>query len=169
MAMLDMEIHEHRSLSLAAGLRPAVRLNGSSDLCWELWSPELFSRHPDCEFYCYTKLVGRCKNFAARNAPSSQWPKNYHLTFSLSETNGRWFDWMLEHGVNVAVVFEGDIPSRYLGHRTIDGDKCDARFLDESPRVVGLSAKGVARHDLTGFVVREGRTPKHPNSSLFVL
>ena len=51
--------------------RPAVRLNGTSDLRWERIFPELFDMFPDVTFYDYTKVPGR------------KTPPNYHLTFSL--------------------------------------------------------------------------------------
>ena len=59
---------------------------------------------------------------------------------------------VLDRGGNVAVVFE-ELPKTYGGFEVIDGDEHDLRFLDASPRIVGLLAKGRARSDITGFRV----------------
>ena len=60
---------------------------------------------------------------------------------------------MLELGGTVAVVFWPEIPqsSRIP---VINGDEHDARFLDPAGTIVGLTAKGQARFDLSGFTVR---------------
>ena len=63
----------------------------------------------------------------------------------------------IKHGVNVAVVFSTKkgqpLPAEYLGRPVIDGDETDLRFLDPSGVIVGLRAKGRAKHDCSGFVV----------------
>jgi hypothetical protein len=41
----------------------------------------------------------------------------------------------------------------YKNRRVIDGDEYDMRFLDEPNVVVGLSAKGKAKKDTSGFVI----------------
>jgi hypothetical protein len=47
----------------------------------------------------------------------------------------------------------------------IDGDANDLRFLDPSPCIVGLRAKGKgARSDRTGFVL-DAAPPPHPEES----
>ena len=132
---------------------PAVRLNGTSDIIWEKIFPELFELFPDVQFYDYTKHVARF---------NKSWvlPKNYHLTFSKSETNNREVNQVLRNGGNVAVVFE-KLPKTYKEKRgrftkrlkVIDGDKSDFRFLDKKNVIVGLTAKGAARKDQSGFVV----------------
>jgi hypothetical protein len=128
---------------------PAVRLNGTSDIPWERMrgtdGQTLMEKFPSVQFYDYTKRPARHKL-----------PPNYHLTFSLSETN--LVDAMTEHatGRNVAVVFptrKGDpLPSTWHGLRVIDGDESDLRFLDEPRVIVGLRAKGRAKGEATGFV-----------------
>jgi hypothetical protein len=50
------------------------------------------------------------------------------------------------------VVFK-KLPKKYLGRKVIDGDETDLRFLDPKNSIVGLIAKGKARHDQSGFVV----------------
>ncbi len=53
----------------------------------------------------------------------------------------------------MAVVFAGALPKSYLGRRVVSGDDNDLRFLDPKGVVVGLSTKGRAKKDKTGFVV----------------
>jgi hypothetical protein len=55
----------------------------------------------------------------------------------------------------VAVVFAGKtLPDTYLGRNVINGDEHDARFLDPVGCIVGLKAKGKAKKDMSGFVVK---------------
>jgi hypothetical protein len=54
---------------------------------------------------------------------------------------------------NLAVVFRGTMPEKFLGRKVINGDKDDLRFLDPKNVVVGLKAKGKARKDNSGFVI----------------
>ena len=158
--LLRHEIHEHVYEAETLGMIPAIRLNGTSDIPWESEHGELFLQFSNVQFYDYTKIPLRIESFLeARYNCYDVWPDNYHLTFSLSEHNSHHAEAVLEAGGNVAVVFDGELPTSYLGYTVIDGDHYDARFLDPSPVVVGLSAKGsVAREDdRTGFVVRAGR------------
>ena len=81
-------------------------------------------------------------------------PKNYNLTFSRSETNENDCISILKRGGNVAVVFRGKaLPTHWQGFPVINGDENDLRFLDPKGVVVGLSAKGKAKTDTSGFVV----------------
>jgi ribosomal protein L34 len=130
----------------------AVRLNGTSDLPWHRIRTDsgrtILEEYPDVQFYDYTK-----------RPVFSALPPNYHLTFSYAgPENVAHADGMLVLGVNVAVVFDTprgkDLPEQWHGFRVIDGDKHDLRFLDPDGVVVGLRAKGRARKDTSGFVVR---------------
>jgi hypothetical protein len=128
-------------------LTPCVRINGTSDL--PSLAREVAKLCPDVQFYDYTKLP----------KPYKRKLKNYHLTFSRSETNLDECLDALENGVNVAVVFEKTLPKKWLGYEVINGDETDLRFLDKKGKngkglIVGLSAKGKAKKDKTGFVVR---------------
>ena len=49
---------------------------------------------------------------------------------------------------------KASIPSTYKGYNVIDGDKDDLRFLDVPNSVVALYAKGQAKKDNSGFVIR---------------
>jgi hypothetical protein len=155
MFMIDLakEITNFVKLAAKHGLTPAIRLNGTSDIRWETIPIEytmkdgsivsvrnLMTLFPDVQFYDYTKIVNR------RNLP-----KNYHLTFSLAESNEPAAIAALKNGMNVAAVFH-KVPKVYLGHPVIDGDKSDLRFLDDTGVIVGLKAKGKAKRDTSGFV-----------------
>jgi hypothetical protein len=135
---------------------PAVRPNGTSDLPWERMpvkgTQTLMQAFPDVTFYDYTKNVKR----ALANAKGEH-PANYYLTFSRSEDNEADCLRVLAAGGNVAVVFNvkkgGPLPETWHGYRVINGDKHDLRFLDPKGVVVGLTAKGRAKKDTSGFVV----------------
>ena len=130
----------------------AVRPNGSTDIAFEYIKgyngqtlPEQF---PDVQFVDYTKSMKRILN---PNRPS-----NYHLTFSLSETNMDQAIHVLANRKNVAVVFGDGQPETFMGHRVIDGTEQDLRHLDPQPVIVGLDPKGSkAKNDTSGFVVRD--------------
>lgn len=156
MLQLVKEITNFVKLAAKHGLTPAIRLNGTSDIRWETMTAphptdtdgfdrpmiysNLMSVFPNVQFYDYTKLSNR-KNL----------PKNYHLTFSLAESNEADAIAALKNGMNVAAVFH-KVPKVYLGHPVIDGDKSDLRFLDARGVIVGLKAKGKAKRDTSGFV-----------------
>lgn len=139
------------------GLTPCVRVNGTSDLPW--LALEMAARFPMVQLYDYTKHA----------RPWERVRHNYHLTFSHSESNAAECEAALEHGVNVAVVFDTkrdqSLPISFYQtrNRVIDGDVSDLRFLDKFVSVrgvpqgrgviVGLRAKGRARKDCSGFVV----------------
>ncbi len=123
------------------GNRLAMRLNVLSDLPWERIVPSLFSDFPRVVFYDYTKVPNRIT------------PANYTLTFSRSETNESAALTEYQNGRNVAVVFRTKtLPSTWNGIPVFNGDQTDLRFLD-GRGVVGLYAKGRAKHDASGFVV----------------
>jgi hypothetical protein len=146
LARLTREIAAHVRRAERLGLRPAVRLNGTSDLPWERIAPEIFAQFPDVQFYDYTASVERA---TARNLPA-----NYSLTFSRKE--GRDADALrvLRANGTAAVVFRGhDLPAAWRGFPVVDGRIHDLRFLDPRGVVVGLSALGRARYDASGFVV----------------
>ena len=104
---------------------------------------ELF---PDVQFYDYTKLENRFTK-------GQKLPANYHLTFSRAEDNDHKLPEVLKH-TSAAVVFSGELPATWRGYPVIDGDEHDARFTDAGAGVIiGLRAKGRARHDASGFVV----------------
>lgn len=138
------------------GIKPCVRLNGTTDVRWEMFAvtrdgvdySSVFEAFPEVQFYDYTKI-------ANRNVHNIH---NYSLTFSYSEANPAYAKQVQiakDKGLNIAVVFRSAdvIPDYFLGLPTIDGDKDDLRFLDMTQTVVALYAKGKAKHDTSGFVV----------------
>jgi len=126
---------------------PTVRLNGTSDIGWERQG--IIQAFKGVQFYDYTKNVARMFAFL-----DGTLPKNYNLTFSRSETNENDCISILKRGGNVAVVFRGKVlPTHWNGFKVINGDENDLRFLDPKGVVVGLSAKGKAKTDTSGFVV----------------
>lgn len=132
------------------GLKPAVRLNGTSDIAWEKVLPEVFSVFPEVWFYDYTKDERRMMRSLCEG-----WPSNYHLTFSRSESNAAACVRVLGAGGNVAAVFDQRIPLAWKGRPVLDGDTYDLRFLEGHQGAwIGLKAKGKARKDTSGFVVR---------------
>ena len=129
------------------GLIPVFRLNGTSDLNWSAYPvngyANVFEAFPNVQFYDYTKVIN----------PRLLKIPNYHLTFSKAEDNDADVDLAIKLGMNVAVVFD-KIPNTYNGVPVFNGDDTDLRFLDPLTTIVGLKAKGRARKDTSGFVVR---------------
>jgi hypothetical protein len=130
------------------GKKPALRLNGTSDIQWEAIEVEdfknIFEMYPNIQFYDYTKIPTR----RIDNIP------NYHLTWSYSQANDKYASLFEKVPYNKAVVFMDALPSMFKGLKVIDGDKHDMRFLDKTNSVVGLLAKGKAKQDDTGFVIK---------------
>ncbi|MGA0396917.1 MAG: GP88 family protein [Ilumatobacteraceae bacterium] len=110
------------------------------------------------DYYSYTKR------------PRASWRRRLmmhhdrlHITYSLHEgpksiDHAREY---LKHGHGVAVVMDAATKTQaltlgsWLGAPTIDGDEHDARHLGpDTGHVVALAAKGRAKKDSTGFVVR---------------
>lgn len=139
------------------GQIPTVRPNGTADLPWEnikgADGRTIVETFPTVQFYDYTKSSRRMRAFLRGDMPA-----NYHLTFSRSECNVPDALAILRDGGNVSVVFETKkgraLPSSWNGFPVIDGDTSDLRFRDGSGVVIGLRAKGKAKKDDTGFVVR---------------
>jgi hypothetical protein len=156
--MLKKDIISHIRKSKKEGMIPAVRLNGTSDIAWELEKGidglTLMESFPFVQWYDYTKSPIRALKFQLGKLPS-----NYHLTFSRSEANQSQVD-SLVGKVNVAMVFstkKGEsLPLEYHGRKVVDGDETDARFMDESGVIVGLRSKGSGKKDKSGFIIQLG-------------
>jgi len=130
----------------AKRMHPVIRLNGTSDIGWERYT--VIQAFRTTRFYDYTKNYDRMLSFLDGKLPS-----NYSLTFSRSEANESQCLEVLKRGGNVAVVFRKSLPTHWNGYPVINGDENDLRFLDPKGVVVGLTAKGKAKTDTTGFVV----------------
>jgi hypothetical protein len=125
----------------------AVRLNGTSDIpLLKGLNTNLFPQN--VVFYDYTKI----KQKAGRHTLESG--HTYVVAFSRSETNEEECLDVLKNGGIVAAVFD-ELPSTWNGYPVIDGDSRDDLMLDVDGAVVlGLKAKGKARKDDSGFVIK---------------
>ncbi len=143
MADLASDIRKAIAYSAKKGLTPVFRLNGTSDLSFEKYDVpgtdmSIFELFPTVQFYDYTKVLGRKVAHL----------KNYHLTFSRAESNDADVAKALAQGMNVAAVYDA-IPDGMFS-----ADETDLRFLDPKVGMIGLRAKGRAKKDYSGFVIR---------------
>ena len=156
MAVLVADIQRLVRKAAKEKMIPAVRLNGTSDIAWEKIAVtvggvkyrSLMEAFPNIQFYEYTKILGRKTALALAN---------YHLTFSLAESNDAFALKALEEGYNVAVVMrvkrKEAKPATWGGYPVVDGDEDDTRFRDpKGGHIVALTAKGRATKDTSGFV-----------------
>ena len=145
LATLVKDIKKGIAQANKLGMTPAFRLNGTSDIPWETVEVDgyanLMDMFPTVQFYDYTKRENR------RNLPS-----NYYLVMSRSETNEA-VCFSHTQPYNVAVVFKGKLPETYNGRTVVNGDEHDLIFLQPSNVVIGLTAKGKAKKDASGFTV----------------
>jgi len=149
LAMLHSEIAMLQRKANKRGMLLRIRLNGTSDIRWELLG--VMQAHPETSFYDYTKLANRVV------------PSNYDLTFSYSGLVAYQPQVMraIKAGMRVAVVFRTRamveammaVGERFMGLELVDGDESDNRPEDPHGVVVALYAKGKAKHDDSGFVV----------------
>jgi hypothetical protein len=170
---LIFEISRFERKAHRLGMMPAVRLNATSDVKWEstpitidgvtvdprlgaVGGTSIMALFPNIQFYDYTK-------WPYDKRPTESLPSNYDLTFSRSETNDAEVLHNLHNGRRVAVVFntrKGEpAPTSYTAidgsiWPVINGDDSDVRFRDPAGVVVALYAKGKARQDISGFVVK---------------
>ncbi len=140
---LYQDIVKAKKFAERQGLIPVFRLNGTSDLSWEKYEVgttglNLFQLFPTVQFYDYTKVLGR---------KVSQYP-NYHLTFSKADGNDADVAKALMQGMSVVAVYD-KIPEGVPS-----ADETDLRFLDPKGIMLGLKAKGRAKKDYSGFVIR---------------
>jgi hypothetical protein len=146
MADLKKDIEKGIKLATKLGLTPVFRLNGTSDLSWEKYTindKNIFELFPTVQFYDYTKVLGRKVSKYS----------NYFLIFSKADGNDSDVAEAIMQGMNVAAVFD-KVPEGYMGRQVIDADEHDLRFLDAKGVIAGLKAKGRAKKDYSGFVIR---------------
>ena len=150
---LAKEISSSIKSAIRKDMQAVFRLNLTSDLMWENEKDAegltIFERFKDTTFYDYTKSFSRMAKFINQ---AEDFPSNYHLTFSRSESNDKIAKLVLEMGGNVAVVFRNQLPQTWNGFEVVNGDETALRFLEKKGVVVGLIEKGRAKKDETGFV-----------------
>ena len=149
-AMLMREVTKHAKYCRKHDYKCAIRLNGTSDVRWELkiWDEMVYFHHQwGVHWYDYTKIANRL--IPDRSV--------YDLTFSYSGVPEyqRYVDTAIAMGMRLAVVFRyrTQIPKQFMGMNVVDGDDSDLRFLEPQGVVSALYAKGKAVHDTSGFVV----------------
>lgn len=132
------------------GVKPAVRLNGTSDIAWER---VINMRDRGVTFYDYTKVP-----FEHRRQDWTGSPSDYHLTYSVGAPADipRALEY-LRAGHSIAVVVPEIVKHGLVGLETdvggvfahfVDGDLSDLRFLDPPSSIVLLKPKGHIRTDL---------------------
>ena len=144
---LTQDITKGIAMAKKLGLKPVFRLNGTSDLSWEKYEVpntglNIFQIFPEVQFYDYTKVLGRKAAY-----------DNYFLIFSQADGNEADVNRAIAQGMNVATVFD-EVPQEYKGRPVINADETDLRFLDPKGVIAGLKAKGRAKKDYSGFVIR---------------
>lgn len=170
LAVLMFEMIAHRRKWQSKGYDVAYRLNATSDLPWENRKVDIDGQtvaimdyFDDCLFYDYTAITKRALQWA-----NGQLPSNYHLTYSRKEDNHADVVDVLLAGGNVAAVAESSIYKQSLAdgfleipHKfgtlkvdVTDGDAHDFRPADPTGCLVILKAKGDAKTDTSGFVIR---------------
>ena len=139
------ELKAHRRKAQKLGKLAAARWNGTTD------NPDFADslETPDVVLYDYTK-----DNVAAWRGHRGLSP--VHSTLSYNVKNGEECRNFLHYGGTVAVVFRtrdpAAFPKTWNGYPVINGDETDIRFRDPAGTVVGLTAKGSAMRDRTGWV-----------------
>jgi hypothetical protein len=158
MNKLAIEIDCLQKTAIKKGLIPVIRLNGTSDIEWEriafdyefihnkVRSVTIFELFPDIQFYDYTKNPYRDNLF-----------KNYDLTFSYSNKPEfqKFNEIAIKNKMRLAVVFsDQNLPAYYLNRQVLNGDDSDLTFLAPKNTILGLYAKGKAKKDIGGFIVK---------------
>ena len=144
MTDLANDINKAIKFAKKQGLTPVFRLNGTSDLSFEKYEVpgyagmNIFEIFKDIQFYDYTKVLGRKVKHL----------ENYHLTFSKADGNDSDVAEALLQGMSVVAVYDA-IPAGVPS-----ADETDLRFLDPKGIMLGLKAKGRAKKDYSGFVIR---------------
>jgi len=158
MNKLALEIHALEKTAIKKGLIPVIRLNGLSDIKFEnirfdyefmhnkVRSVTIFELFPDIQFYDYTKNPNR-----------DQLPKNYDLTFSYSNKLEfqKFNDIAIKKGMRLSAVFsDKNLPAYFMGLPVLNGDESDLTFLAPKNSILGLYAKGKAKKDTGGFIIK---------------
>lgn len=143
MRVLDAEIHQHTWQARKLGLKPTVRLNGTSDIRWKHYKQlrqTIFDLHPTTQFLDYTKLPDQVN----LGIP------NYTVVFSASEkATEQEISTILDNYGRVAQVFNvkrgEQLPNLHKVngklYRVVDGDTHDLLHLRPLGVILGLRYK----------------------------
>ena len=149
--IVDRDIYKLSRRAKRLGLKPAVRLNGTSDIDHS----EIITKHPEVQHYDYSKVAKRI----TRNTI-----ENYHLTGSYSNAKERYSESIFNlnrNGETIAVVFRTPQLAksiiaagkwRDLPGKVVPGDLHDLTFLWPTGSIIALYAKGKGKNDYTGFI-----------------
>jgi hypothetical protein len=158
MHKLSIEIEALEKTAIKNGLIPVIRLNGLSDINWEdirfnyefihnkIRSVTIFELFPDIQFYDYTKNPNR-----------DQLPKNYDLTFSYSNKPEfqKFNEIAIKKSMRLSAVFsDKNLPAYFMNLPVLNGDESDLTFLAPKNSILGLYAKGKAKKDTGGFIIK---------------
>jgi hypothetical protein len=158
--ILALEIHKGLEVAKAAKMEPSFRLNGTSDIPYEIkkfklypWVAAKIGRKHKGDMGTIIDLFSKVQFYDYTKIPGRKTPPNYHITFSESEINSAHVKAEIARGRNIASVFpRKKVPEFHLGLPVIDGDESDVRYLDPKGVVVGLKVKGSKGFaDQTGF------------------
>jgi hypothetical protein len=155
---LQKEIESFIRSSSRKGLKPAFRLNGTSDL--PAFAINAARNNPGAQFYDYSKIIETLRRHDL--------PKNYDLTFSLAESNYLEALEALRLGFRVAGVVDPALTDQQLRKilalpnniKIIDGDTDDLTFKKPKNAFLRLKPKGKAKWDFSGFVIWHPETIK---------
>ena len=157
MRLLEADIEHLADIAANEGMKPVVRLNGSSDVRWEFELPML--RRGDAHHITFM-------DYTAYPLHHRRPGPHYHLTYSVKglEDMERAIGY-LRAGQSVTVVVPEDIKHELVGQEVdvgpcaapfVDGDVHDLRFLDPPGSIVLLKPKGWIRNGLMRpHIVRE--------------
>lgn len=158
MNKLAVEIEALEKTAIKNGLIPVIRLNGLSDIEFEnirfnyefihnkIRAVTIFELFPDIQFYDYCKSPYR-----------DNLPKNYDLTFSYSNKPEfqKFNEIAIKKGMRLAAVFsDKNLPAYFMGLPVLNGDESDLTFLAPKNSILGLYAKGKAKKDTGGFIIK---------------
>ena len=150
---LIKEIKALEKKAIKMGLKPLIRLNGTSDIRWEnihfvykdVVYNNIFEAFPNIQFMDYTKIPNRLTSMNG----ISDFPANYDLTFSYSGAKGfeKYNQRALDQGMRIAAVFDKleSIPVTFQGRKVLSGDDNDLTFTKPKDSILGLYAKGTKK------------------------
>lgn len=155
---LAKEIVTKHKTAVKRGETILFRLNGTSDLDFvyllKKYAALDVATLQNAIFYDYTKILGKALKYKNH--------KKYVVTFSRAEDNEKDAFTALQNGINVSAVFSDDLPNYFSYqikdgakhiYKVVDGDQSDNMMLYNRGVILGLTAKGDAKKDKSGFVI----------------